>query len=520
MMYPRFLREAAFRLSPQLSTGPVFEDDRWRLGNAFYGALTWPISGSGRPVIVFLGARSGLEIAMSLMRTPNATVLAVEPDPERRALIAHLLRESAGSAVVADIPAARTWLAGRQVDHMRVDGRSHGLPEIAELLDGARCGHLCGTYLANLVDPLTLYRRSRDRLARSFFLRDDVSGESIGSDRGPVEVEVSVVVPAYKVSAELDQCLASLAAQTLEKLEVVVVDDGSPDDSGAKADAWAARHPGRIKVIHKPNGGCASARMAGISAARGEFIGLVDGDDWVASEMYEQLYRAAILRGAELAQCGYAEVFSDGSRLDYDDSASGGGAHGFPDVTWDTVSYLRLKPTVWRRVYRTDFVRQNKLEFPQHIRRFDDLPFQFEALSLAKRMAVIPDCYYHYRQGRPGQDIAVRDDRLFVHFDIFDWLRTRPMAWADGRIEAQLVRVELNTHLWALGRIETKFKSEYLRRAQAQLLLNRVHLGPMQLLRIAAQVGPRALRLVASTALRGLFGGRHSGRMPPTQSTL
>ncbi|MBM3337261.1 MAG: glycosyltransferase [Betaproteobacteria bacterium] len=421
---------------------------------------------------------------------------------------------------MAAIPAARTWLAERQVDYMRVDGRSYGLPEIAELLDGARCGHLCGTYLANLVDPLTLYRRSRDRLARGFFLRDDVSGESIGSDRGPVEVEVSVVVPAYKVSAELDRCLASLAAQTLEKLEVVVVDDGSPDDSGAKADAWAARHPGRIKVIHKPNGGCASARMAGISAARGEFIGLVDGDDWVASEMYEQLYRAAILRGAELAQCGYAEVFSDGSRLDYDDSASGGGANGFPDVTWDTISYLGLKPTVWRRIYRTDFVRQNKLEFPHHIRRFDDLPFQFEALSLAKRMAVIPDCYYHYRQGRPGQDIAVRDDRLFVHFDIFDWLRTRPMAWADARIEAQMVRVELNTHLWALGRIETKFKSEYLRRARAQLLLNRVHLGPMQLLRIAAQVGPRALRLVASAALSGLFGGRHSGRMPPTQSTL
>ena len=89
---------------------------------------------------------------------------------------------------------------------------------------------------------------------------------------------LSIVVPIYKVEQHLPMCLDSLVAQTYGNVEIILVDDGSPDGSGAICDAYAARDS-RIKVIHKPNGGVSSARNAGLAAVTGDLIGFVDGDD-------------------------------------------------------------------------------------------------------------------------------------------------------------------------------------------------------------------------------------------------
>ncbi len=104
------------------------------------------------------------------------------------------------------------------------------------------------------------------------------------------DFKVSVIVPAYKIAGEIDRCLASLALQTLNSLEVLVVNDGSPDDTAAKARIWENKFPDRIRVIDKLNGGCASARAEGLRRARGTFVGFVDGDDWVDPSIFEALY--------------------------------------------------------------------------------------------------------------------------------------------------------------------------------------------------------------------------------------
>ncbi len=125
---------------------------------------------------------------------------------------------------------------------------------------------------------------------------------------------VSVIVPIYKVEAYLDKCIESILGQTYRDLEIILVDDGSPDRCPAICDAWAEKDS-RIKVIHKSNGGLSDARNAGLAAATGELVSFIDSDDWVAPEFIQTLYDAMIRTGAEIAECGTAFVDEEGRVL-------------------------------------------------------------------------------------------------------------------------------------------------------------------------------------------------------------
>ena len=113
---------------------------------------------------------------------------------------------------------------------------------------------------------------------------------------------ISVIVPVYNVAADLPRCLDSILAQTYPHVEIIAVDDGSPDNSGAILDDYAAKHP-TIRVIHKENGGVASARNAGLDAATGEYMGWVDSDDLVHPEMFGIMLALAEQHNADIVQC-------------------------------------------------------------------------------------------------------------------------------------------------------------------------------------------------------------------------
>ncbi len=114
---------------------------------------------------------------------------------------------------------------------------------------------------------------------------------------------VSVIVPVYKVEPFLHKCVDSLLGQTLKEIEIVLVDDGSPDHCGRICDEYAAKDS-RVRVIHQENGGLSAARNAGIAAAQADLIGFVDSDDWVELDMFELLYRNLIRENADISACG------------------------------------------------------------------------------------------------------------------------------------------------------------------------------------------------------------------------
>ena len=114
---------------------------------------------------------------------------------------------------------------------------------------------------------------------------------------------ISIIVPVYKVESCLRQCLDSICAQTLREIEIILVDDGSPDNCGKICDEYAARDS-RIRVIHQKNGGLSAARNAGIAVARADILGFVDSDDWIEPDMFALLYHDLVKEEADIAVCG------------------------------------------------------------------------------------------------------------------------------------------------------------------------------------------------------------------------
>lgn len=125
---------------------------------------------------------------------------------------------------------------------------------------------------------------------------------------------ISVVVPIYNVEAYLDKCVASLVSQSYPNLEILLVDDGSPDGCPALCDEWAEKDP-RVVVIHKENGGLSDARNTGIARASGEYISFVDSDDYVAEKYIETLYRTLREQDADVSACNYRQVDEEGAPL-------------------------------------------------------------------------------------------------------------------------------------------------------------------------------------------------------------
>lgn len=209
---------------------------------------------------------------------------------------------------------------------------------------------------------------------------------------------ISVIVTAYNVEPYLRQCLDSLLAQTFEAIEFLVVDDGSTDGSGQICDEYEKRDQ-RIRVIHRPNGGPSAARNAGIEVARGEYIGYVDGDDWIEPEMYEQMYHACRESNAQMAICSYRhhgegaqEMHPTGKKLELTrEQAMELYIMGDPQY--------HIYHAVWSKLFHRSIIQN--LRF-QEGHKSEDIMYTTCALGKVEKCVFLDDLYYNYRTDRTG----------------------------------------------------------------------------------------------------------------------
>lgn len=209
---------------------------------------------------------------------------------------------------------------------------------------------------------------------------------------------ISVIIPAYNIQDYLGVTLDSILAQTYDNLEIIVVNDGSKDHTGAVADAYAEKDI-RVRVIHKENGGVTSARLRGVFEAKGEWIGFVDGDDLIEPDMYQHLLENALKYNADISHCGYQMVFP--SRVDYYYNTGKLVEQSRETGLRDLLSGGFVEPGLWNKLYRrelfTDLVQ--KMDFSIKIN--EDVLMNYW-LFKASRKAVFEDvCPYHYIL-RPG----------------------------------------------------------------------------------------------------------------------
>lgn len=216
-------------------------------------------------------------------------------------------------------------------------------------------------------------------------------------------VKVSVIVPAYNTERYMKECIESLLNQTLEELEVIVVDDGSTDHTLSVLREYEAKYPNKMKVFSKENGGQASARNLALQHAVGEYVGFVDSDDWVDLTMYEQMYRKAKEEDADVVVCDMSEHYTDKIVKHY-----------FTQVT----NKLAFANSSCNKIFRREFAQG--VEFPEGL-WYEDFEYSAKLLMKAERVATVEEGLYHYNF-RPGS--TMRNNNAHKNKDILTVLNS------------------------------------------------------------------------------------------------
>ncbi len=211
----------------------------------------------------------------------------------------------------------------------------------------------------------------------------------------------SVIVPVYNVESYLPHCLDSLAGQTCTDKEVILVDDGSTDSSGALCDEYATRY-GFFSVIHQDNQGLSAARNAGLATARGEWLSFVDGDDWVDTDLLERLQGYILATRADMYRFGFRRTGEDGKEL----GAYTLGTHTTSlfrlaeerERFWLFLRHFTLVQSVCTGIYRRAMVQEHEIAFADRRKVFvEDTLFNYHCLLHARGLVSLPSTPYHYR---------------------------------------------------------------------------------------------------------------------------
>lgn len=215
---------------------------------------------------------------------------------------------------------------------------------------------------------------------------------------------ISIIVPIYNVGKYVHQCIDSIERQTYSNIQIVLVDDGSTDESAQICDEHA-RKDKRIKVIHKKNGGLVSARKTGIKEATGELIGYVDGDDWIEPNMYEKLYQKMQQENVDIVMCGRYENTLYKEKKVYQSYSEG--KYNKEDMKLKIYPRMivnelffewGITPTLWDKLFKKECILPYQLEVDHRIVWGEDAACTYPCLLNVSSIYIIQECLYHYRQ--------------------------------------------------------------------------------------------------------------------------
>jgi len=247
---------------------------------------------------------------------------------------------------------------------------------------------------------------------------------------------VSIIVPVYNVELYLHQCIHSILNQTYPHFELILVDDGSKDNSGNLCDEFAKVDP-RIHTVHKTNGGLSSARNAGLEISTGSFIAYVDSDDWLEPRFLEVLVNAAYDTRADIVVCGYYQANEKGDKKRMPTSVSfvqktytgqqvakqfllplfGGSSDPSEVQGFET-------PSVWKRLYRTSTVQECRFQSEREYLA-EDLLYSLDVFSRSGRVTVCGYYGYNYRYNPQSLDRGFRPNRWELYKNLIQYLQRR-----------------------------------------------------------------------------------------------
>lgn len=206
-----------------------------------------------------------------------------------------------------------------------------------------------------------------------------------------MEELISVIVPIYKVETYLERCIESIVNQTYKNLEIILVDDGSPDSCPEICDSWKEKDD-RIKVIHKENGGLSDARNAGMQIMTGTYVSYIDSDDWIANDMYEKMLYAIKKNDADICECCFEKttgIVKSNKKQQTDKVTILNKEEALKAVVEE-----KINPVVWNKIYKRKIADQLYFEKGKYN---EDEFWTYHAVERAEKIVQIEDiCYYYF----------------------------------------------------------------------------------------------------------------------------
>lgn len=235
------------------------------------------------------------------------------------------------------------------------------------------------------------------------------------------DIKISIIVPCYNIEKYLPRCIESILSQTYRNLEVILVSDGSTDGTNEIIKKYAEKDL-RVVPIFKENSGVSSTRNKGLSVATGDYIGFVDGDDYIEPEMYETLLKNAIENDADISHCGYQMIFP--SRVDYYYNTHKKVIQENKNGIIDLIVGDYIEPGIWNKLYKSEIL--NGIRMPINIKINEDVLFNFYAFVNSKK-SVYEDIpfYHHILRKNSASTSEMNEYKLFdpvkVRKEIFEY---------------------------------------------------------------------------------------------------
>ena len=269
--------------------------------------------------------------------------------------------------------------------------------------------------------------------------------------------KISVIIPVYNTEKYLKDCLDSVLAQTLQELEIILINDGSTDSSLEIMEQYCAMYPERIQVYSKENGGQATARNMAIPLCRGEYIGFVDSDDYIEPEMYEKMYAKAKESDADYVECDYVNVKIN-EKGEQERIADYGSR--VREYTCKKDMFIDPMLAPWNKIYRRELLQNSKVIFPEGL-IYEDTAFCLKAISLVEKFAFVPGKYVvHFFRG--GSTMNVNKSRKVADIfsvlkDVIDYYREQNLfEQYKPELEYEIVKILLCSSLERIAKIPDK----------------------------------------------------------------
>lgn len=219
--------------------------------------------------------------------------------------------------------------------------------------------------------------------------------------------KVSVIVPIYNVEGYIEKCLETLVNQTLDHIEIILVNDGSKDNSALIAKKYLEKYPEKIVYLEKENGGLSDSRNYGMPYAKGEYIVFLDSDDYVEKDMYEKMYEIAKKENSDMVECDFYWEYPDKKKEDIGKIYSG-----------KNEMLEKIRVVAWNKLIKREILEKTKIQFPKGY-RYEDVEFTYKLIPYLEKVSFLKKPCIHYMQ-RQGSISNTQNERTKEIFDVLE----------------------------------------------------------------------------------------------------